>query len=223
MTQGLAVIRQLTVIVSATLFIGACAQGSPTSPSALAVGLSVSTHAITTPGTAVSGATASGAFLPADEPAAAGPVAGCGGCDPMNQSLIASLICETKRQIRELEDRIQFLDQQIPVVKVAIARKRIEVNTAALKIALWDAMQKSFLAGEGPDPQKEMGDRADFLEVWREHVGNLKFLEDLLADYEAARQSAPKAIEALRQYLALLEKDLFEFCHDQPASLRTTP
>lgn len=222
--------RQLTVILCITLFIGACSQGSPTSPSALAPRTSVSQDAAatTTAGATVSGATMSGAFLPTDEPvaappAASGPVVGCGGCDPMNNSLTASLICETRWQIQMLEEQIRFLDQQIPVVKGAVAHKQAETDKAWLDLLLWDTMQAAYLDGNGPDPKKVMGDRAGLLAQWQMLVKNLKWLKELLAKHEAARQSAPKTIEALRQYLALLEKDLFEFCHDQPATPRTAP
>lgn len=221
--------RQLIVLVCTTLFIGACSQGSPTSPSSLAPRTSVSQDAATTTsGATVSSATMPGTFLPTDEPAAApptasGPVVGCGGCDPMNNSLTASLICETRWQIQVLEDQIRFLDQQIPVVKGAVAHKQAETEKAWLDLVLWDTMQAAYLAGNGPDPKKVMGDRAGLLAQWQMLVKNLKWLRELLAQHEAARQSAPKTIEALRQYLALLEKDLFEFCHDQPAVPGTPP
>lgn len=169
------------------------------------------------------GDTATATPIPVDEstpPSGSVSQAGCGICDPMNDSQLASLICETRQQIKYYETVLALRDADIALLTKGIREAESLTYRLLDKLIAWDKAYQLYLKGLGPNPEKTLGSRDKYYTPWSEAARQEQHLRTVLAGIIKEREAAVATLDALRKYLAGLERDLFELCHDQPVTKR---
>lgn len=189
--------RASLLLICGGLWLTGCSQSTPTAPSAARPLVEISDASVT----AGHWSTPSGESspLPADEaapPAVADPNTGCGICDPMNDSQLASLICETRQQIKYYETVLALRDADIALLTKGIREAESLTYRLLDKLIAWDKAYQLYLKGLGPNPERTLGSRDKYYTPWSEAAMQERTFE--LCSPASSRSERPRLPRSMR-------------------------